>query len=133
LVILAASGEVLLFSGNQLHASTPNTSGLARFSVDFRTVYVPDLMAGRGAPLVDVHCTGTPIRDFINVSDEPFRRADRHRPVRRATGRCDARVRGSSRQGQAGWPLGITIGGWVLFYEVVVRVKWLCACKFPVR
>ena len=50
--------------------SIPNTSGRARFSVDFRTVSVPDLMAGRGAPLVDVHCTGTAIRDFINVADE---------------------------------------------------------------
>ncbi len=70
LVILPAPGEVLLFSGNQLHASTPNTSGLARYSVDFRTVSVPDLMAGRGAPLVDANCTGTAIRDFVNVADE---------------------------------------------------------------
>jgi hypothetical protein len=70
LVILPAPGEVLLFSGNQLHASTPNTSGLARYSVDFRTVSVPDLMASRGAPLVDVHCTGTAIRDFVSVADE---------------------------------------------------------------
>ena len=70
LVILPAPGEVLLFSGAQLHASIPNTSGRARYSVDFRTVDVPDLMAGRGAPLVDVHCTGTAIRDFINVADE---------------------------------------------------------------
>ena len=53
-----------------MHASTPNTSGRARFSVDFRTVNVPDLMVGRGAPLVDVYCTGTVIRDFINVADE---------------------------------------------------------------
>ena len=30
-------------------------------------------MAGRGAPLVDVHCTGTAIRDFVSVADErPF-------------------------------------------------------------
>ena len=70
LVILPAPGEVLLFSGNQLHASTPNTSGRARFSVDFRIVNVPDLLAGRGAPLVDAHCTGTAIRDFVNVADE---------------------------------------------------------------
>jgi Phytanoyl-CoA dioxygenase (PhyH) len=70
LVILPAPGQVLLFSGAQLHASIPNTSGRARFSVDFRTVSVPDLMAGRGAPLVDVQCTGTAIRDFINVADE---------------------------------------------------------------
>ena len=70
LVILPAPGEVLLFSGAQLHTSIPNTSGRARFSVDFRTVDVGDLMAGRGAQLVDVHCTGTAIRDFINVADE---------------------------------------------------------------
>jgi hypothetical protein len=70
LVVLPAPGEVLLFSGAQLHASIPNTSGRARFSVDFRTVDVRDLMAGRGAPLADVHCTGTAIRDFLNVEDE---------------------------------------------------------------
>jgi hypothetical protein len=70
LVILPAPGEVLLFSGNQLHASTPNTSGRARFSVDFRIVSVPDLLAGRGAQLVDAYCTGTSIRDFVNVADE---------------------------------------------------------------
>ena len=70
LIILPAPGEVLLFSGAQLHASMPNTSGRARFSVDFRTVYVPDLLAGRGAPLVDAYCTGTAIRDFVNVADE---------------------------------------------------------------
>ena len=33
----------MLFSGAQLHASIPNTSGDARFSVDFRTVDVADL------------------------------------------------------------------------------------------
>ena len=70
LIVLPAPGEVLLFSGTQLHASIPNTSGRARFSVDFRTVHVADLLAGHGAPLVDVHCTGTAIRDFINVADE---------------------------------------------------------------
>jgi hypothetical protein len=70
LVVLPAPGQVLLFSGTQLHKSIPNTSGWARFSVDFRIVYTPDLMAGRGAPLVDVYCTGTSIRDFVNVADE---------------------------------------------------------------
>ena len=70
LIILPAPGAVLLFSGAQLHASTPNTSGRARFSVDFRTVFAPDLLAGRGAPLVDAYCTGTAIRDFVNVADE---------------------------------------------------------------
>ncbi len=70
LVVLPHVGGVVLFSGAQLHASVPNTSGRARFSVDFRTVDVTDLHSGRGAPLVDVSCTGTAIRDFRRVSDE---------------------------------------------------------------
>ncbi len=70
LIPLPAPGEVLLFSGAQLHTSIPNTSGLARYSVDFRTVDARDLAAGRGAPFVDVASTGTAIRDFINVRDE---------------------------------------------------------------
>jgi hypothetical protein len=70
IVVLPAPGQVLLFSGAQLHKSIPNTSGRARYSVDFRTVYEPDLMAGRGAPLVDAYCTGTAIRDFVKVADE---------------------------------------------------------------
>jgi hypothetical protein len=69
LVVLPPPGAVLMFSGAQLHTSTPNTSGRARFSVDFRTVDTSDLLAGRGAPLVDVECTGTAIRDFHNVAD----------------------------------------------------------------
>ena len=67
---LPAPGEVLLFSGSQLHTSIPNTSGLARYSVDFRTVDTRDLQAGHGAPLVDADCTGTAIRDFVSIKDE---------------------------------------------------------------
>lgn len=67
---LPAPGQVLLFSGAQLHKSIPNTSGLARYSVDFRTVDTRDLAAGRGAPLADADCTGTAIRDFVSVKDE---------------------------------------------------------------
>jgi hypothetical protein len=69
LVVLPSPGSVLLFSGAQLHRSIPNTSGRARFSVDFRTVDASDVAACHGAPLVDVECTGTAIRDFHNVSD----------------------------------------------------------------
>jgi Phytanoyl-CoA dioxygenase (PhyH) len=73
LVVLPAPGAVLLFAGTHLHASIPNASGRARFSVDFRTVDVADVEAGRGAPTVDVHCTGTAIRDFLNVANgAPF-------------------------------------------------------------
>jgi hypothetical protein len=70
LIPLPAPGQVLLFSGEQLHKSVPNTSGLARYSVDFRTVDTSDVLAGRGAPVVDAWCTGTAIRDFISVADE---------------------------------------------------------------
>jgi hypothetical protein len=69
LVVLPSPGAVLMFSGAQLHTSIPNTSGLARYSVDFRTVDTRDLAAGQGAPLVDANCTGTAIRDFHNVAD----------------------------------------------------------------
>lgn len=69
LVILPSPGSVLLFSGAQLHTSIPNTSGLARYSVDFRTVDARDLLEGRGAPLVDAYCTGTAVRDFRNLAD----------------------------------------------------------------
>jgi Phytanoyl-CoA dioxygenase (PhyH) len=69
LVVLPAPGEVLVFSGAQLHKSIPNTSSRSRFSVDFRTIDLSDLGADRGAPLVDVHCTGTTVRDFHNLAD----------------------------------------------------------------
>lgn len=69
LVVVPAPGAIMLFSGAQLHSSIPNTSGRARFSVDFRTVDVADLNAGHGAQLVDADCTGTAIRDFRRVAD----------------------------------------------------------------
>ena len=67
LVVLPPPGGILLFSGAQLHTSIPNTSGLARYSVDFRTVDERDVRARRGAPVVDARCTGTSIRDFKHV------------------------------------------------------------------
>ena len=93
LVILPAPGQVLLFSGAQLHASIPNTSGRGRFSVDFRTVNVPDLMAGRGAPLWTSSAPGRPLETLSTSPTERFRRADGHRAVRRPAPRCDAGVR----------------------------------------
>lgn len=69
LVVVPSAGSIMLFSGAHLHASTPNTSGRARFSVDFRTVDAADLRAGRDAPLVDALCAGTAIRDVRRVAD----------------------------------------------------------------
>ena len=68
-IVLPAPGSVLLFSGAQLHRTIPNQSSRSRYSIDFRTVDSQDLLNGQGAPMVDVQCTGTAIRDFRRVSD----------------------------------------------------------------
>jgi len=62
-------GGIILFSGAQLHSSVPNNSGKTRFSFDFRTVSLDDLMAGTGAPNIDSKCTGTALRDFRRCTD----------------------------------------------------------------
>jgi hypothetical protein len=73
LVVLPDAGQVLLFSGAQLHASISNTSGVARYSVDFRIIDRRDVTAGKGAPMVDVHCSGTMMREFRSLqTDEGF-------------------------------------------------------------
>lgn len=67
--IVCEPGGIVLFSGAQMHSTVPNTSGRARFSMDFRTVNLADLAAGRSAPNVDSHCTGTSLRDFRRARD----------------------------------------------------------------
>ena len=62
-------GGVMLFSGNQLHSTVPNTSGRTRFSIDFRTVDLDDVVSRREAPNVDSECTGTTLRDFLRGKD----------------------------------------------------------------
>jgi ectoine hydroxylase-related dioxygenase (phytanoyl-CoA dioxygenase family) len=62
-------GGVMLFSGNQLHSTVPNTSGRTRFSIDFRTVNIDDVRSRREAPNFDSECTGTSLRDFLRVKD----------------------------------------------------------------
>jgi hypothetical protein len=62
-------GQVLLFSAAQLHSTVPNTSGHTRYSVDFRTVHLDDVLGRSGAPNIDSACTGTTMRDYIRGSD----------------------------------------------------------------
>jgi hypothetical protein len=62
-------GGIILFSGAWLHSTVPNTSGQTRFSIDFRTVQLDDVVAKRGAPNIDSACTGTSLRDFMRASD----------------------------------------------------------------
>jgi hypothetical protein len=66
---VTACGGFTIFAAAQLHASLPNTSGVTRFSIDFRTVNIDDLANGAGAPNVDARCTGTALRDFMRATD----------------------------------------------------------------
>jgi hypothetical protein len=67
--IIVPPGGVILFSAAQMHSTVPNTSGRARYSIDFRTVNLADLRAGFAAPNVDSHPVGTSLRDFVRGSD----------------------------------------------------------------
>ncbi len=67
--IVPPVGGLLVFSGAQMHSTVPNTSGVTRFSVDFRTVHIADVKAHAGAPNVDSKCTGTTMDDYIRVTD----------------------------------------------------------------
>lgn len=67
--LVAPSGGVTIFSGAHLHSSVPNSSGVTRFSIDFRTVQLEDVNGRRGARNIDSDCTGTTLRDFLRVSD----------------------------------------------------------------
>lgn len=67
--ITVGAAEMILFSGAHLHATVPNTSGLTRFSLDFRTVHEEDLQSGAGAPTVDCAARGTTLGDFLRASD----------------------------------------------------------------
>lgn len=63
------AGGIIMFSAAHLHSTVPNTSGLTRFSIDFRTVSQTDLEDRRGAANLDSHCTGTSLRDFVRGTD----------------------------------------------------------------
>ena len=62
-------GGILIFSGAQMHSTVPNTSGKTRFSIDFRTVHLDDVISKGGAPKIDSACTGTSLGDFLRASD----------------------------------------------------------------
>lgn len=52
LPIVIAPGDLLVFSGAHLHGSVDNTSGITRYSVEWRTVDGRDWPSGPGAPMV---------------------------------------------------------------------------------
>jgi hypothetical protein len=67
--VVCKAGGIVLFSGAYMHATVPNTSGRTRFSIDFRTVHLDDVVDRRGAENLDSECTGTTLRDFLRASD----------------------------------------------------------------
>ncbi|GCE36408.1 hypothetical protein Rhow_001774 [Rhodococcus wratislaviensis] len=62
--IVGEVGSILSFSGAQLHSTVPNTTGRARFSLDFRTVDLDDLITKAGPVNIDSVSTGTSVRDY---------------------------------------------------------------------
>jgi hypothetical protein len=66
---LPPPGGMIAFSGAQMHETVPNTTDTARYSIDFRTVHLDDVIARRGAPNVDSRCTGTTMRDYLRATD----------------------------------------------------------------
>jgi hypothetical protein len=67
--VVTPPGGVIVFSAAQLHTTVPNTTNRTRFSIDFRTVNLDDVLEGVGAANVDSECTGTTLRDFVRASD----------------------------------------------------------------
>jgi hypothetical protein len=67
--LLPPPGAIILFSGSQLHETVENTTSVARYSIDFRTVDFDDVVARRGAPNIDSRCTGSTMRDYLRATD----------------------------------------------------------------
>ena len=67
--VVANVGGVMLFSAAQLHSTVPNTCGMTRYSIDFRTVHLDDVWNKSGAPNIDSAATGTTMRDYIRATD----------------------------------------------------------------
>jgi hypothetical protein len=67
--MLCPVGGAYQFSAAQLHSTVPNTSGVVRYSIDFRTVYLQDVLNRTGAHNIDSACTGTTIGDYLRATD----------------------------------------------------------------
>lgn len=67
--IMTEVGGAMLFSAAQLHSTVPNTCGLTRYSIDFRTLHLDDVWNKCGAPNIDSASTGTTMRDYIRAAD----------------------------------------------------------------
>lgn len=68
--VVVAPGDLLCFSGAQLHGTVLNETGRARFSVEVRTICGSDIASGRGARNLDGAAPITRYRWFRHVVDE---------------------------------------------------------------
>lgn len=62
--------ENLLFSGAQFHRTLPQSTGLTRYSLDFRILHLPDHAEGLGAPNVDNRSRGAALVDYVRPPRE---------------------------------------------------------------
>jgi hypothetical protein len=62
-------GGPFMFSAAQLHSTVPNTAGVPRYSIDFRTVNLDDIYGRVGAENIDSACTGTTMGDYVRATD----------------------------------------------------------------
>ena len=62
-----SAAENLVFSGAHLHATLPQATGRARFSLDVRIVDLDDHARGLGAPNVDKRSRGSSLRDYVHT------------------------------------------------------------------
>ena len=67
--LLCEVGGPFLFSAAHLHSTVPNTSPSIRYSIDFRTVNLDDVLNRVGAANIDSACTGTTMQDYLRGTD----------------------------------------------------------------
>lgn len=67
--LLCEPAAAYQFSAAHLHSTVPNALAFTRYSIDFRTVHLDDVLSRTGAPNIDSACTGTSMGDFLKVTD----------------------------------------------------------------
>jgi len=82
LPVVIEPGDMLLFSGAHLHASVPNGSGAARYSLELRSVDEHDAAAGVGAPNRDGHAPRVAWHWFRRLADGTRMQAPGAEPAR---------------------------------------------------
>ena len=68
--VVMEPGDLLCFSGAHLHVGVPNSTGMARFSIETRTVDAEDAASGIGAPNVDGAASEEHPEWFSHIKDE---------------------------------------------------------------